>query len=254
MAAAVITPSGAPPVPITACTPVPRTAAAMPAERSPSPIRRMRAPASRMSAMSCSWRGAVEDHDGEVARPRARRPWRVLRRFSATGASMWTLPRAVGPTIDLLHVDVGRVEQAAALGGGEHRDGVRRAGGAEVGALERIDGDVDAGAVRAALAARRPPRRRRASAPCRARPRRSRSGRRWPGVSISRRIASTATWSECLRSPRPMVWAAAIAACSVTRMKSCSRSWSTRPSARRPAPARPAPPASPLLARPRGGL
>ena len=38
--------------PITACTPVPATAAAIPADRSPSPIRRMRAPASRMSAIS----------------------------------------------------------------------------------------------------------------------------------------------------------------------------------------------------------
>ena len=44
MAAAVRTPSGAPPMPITACTPDPTTAAAMPAERSPSPINRMRAP------------------------------------------------------------------------------------------------------------------------------------------------------------------------------------------------------------------
>ena len=41
--------------------------------------------------------------------------------------------------------------------------------------------------------------------------------------SISRRIASTATWSEYLRWPKPMVLAAAMAACSVTRMKSCSR-------------------------------
>ena len=67
MAAAVSTPSGAPPVPITAWTPVPTTAAAMPAERSPSPIRRMRAPVLRMSAISCSWRGPVEhDHDEVV--------------------------------------------------------------------------------------------------------------------------------------------------------------------------------------------
>src|SRR5204863_8494246 len=46
-AAAVNTPSGAPPVPITACTPVPITAAEIPAERSPSPISRIRAPAVR---------------------------------------------------------------------------------------------------------------------------------------------------------------------------------------------------------------
>ena len=51
IAAAVSTPSGAPPVPITACTPVPTTAAAMPADRSPSPIRRIRAPVARISAI-----------------------------------------------------------------------------------------------------------------------------------------------------------------------------------------------------------
>src|SRR5206468_3375052 len=57
MAAAVMTPSGAPPDPITACTPVPITAAAIPAERSPSPINFIRAPASRMSEISFSRRG-----------------------------------------------------------------------------------------------------------------------------------------------------------------------------------------------------
>ena len=45
LAAAVRTPSGAPPVPMTACTPVPDTAAEMPAERSPSPMSRIRASA-----------------------------------------------------------------------------------------------------------------------------------------------------------------------------------------------------------------
>src|SRR2546428_328648 len=56
-AAAASTPSGAPPIPITAWTLVRRTAAEMPAERSPSPISLMRAPALRMSAISFSWRG-----------------------------------------------------------------------------------------------------------------------------------------------------------------------------------------------------
>jgi hypothetical protein len=90
-------------MPITACTPLPTTAAAMPADRSPSPMRRMRAPVARMSAISFSWRGRDQ----------------------------------------LLHVEIGRVQQAAALGRRQHRDGVGRAGGAEVRALERIHGDVD---------------------------------------------------------------------------------------------------------------
>src|SRR5215831_13904974 len=42
--------------------------------------------------------------------------------------------------------------------------------------------------------------------------------------SITSRMASTATWSEYLRSPWPMVRAAAIAAASVTRKKSSDSS------------------------------
>ena len=67
----------------------------------------------------------------------------MARRLSRTGASRSTRCLALGPDDELVHVDVGRVQQAAALGRGEHRDGVGLAGGAEVGALERIDGDVD---------------------------------------------------------------------------------------------------------------
>ena len=42
-------------------------------------------------------------------------------------------------------------------------------------------------------------------------------------ASISSRIDSTATRSDRWRSPKPMVLALAIAACSVTRMNPCSR-------------------------------
>ena len=69
----------------------------------------------------------------------------MLRRFSATGASRWTHAARGGADHDLLHVDVGRVEQPAALGSGEHRDRAGAAGGAQVGALERVDRDVDFG-------------------------------------------------------------------------------------------------------------
>jgi hypothetical protein len=44
---------------------------------------------------------------------------------------------------DLVHVDVGGVEQAALFRGGQNGDGAGGAGGAEVGPLQRIDGDVD---------------------------------------------------------------------------------------------------------------
>src|SRR4051812_14697779 len=43
-------------------------------------------------------------------------------------------------------------------------------------------------------------------------------------VSITSRIASTATWSDRCRSPWPIVWAHAIAACSTTRRNSRERS------------------------------
>src|SRR3954469_9367637 len=47
-------------------------------------------------------------------------------------------------------------------------------------------------------------------------------------VSITRRIVSTATWSDLWRSPWPIVWAQAIAACSTTRRNSSERSESIK--------------------------
>ena len=47
------------------------------------------------------------------------------------------------PDDQLLHVDVGRVQQPAALRRRQHRQRIRRAGRAEVRPFERIDRDVD---------------------------------------------------------------------------------------------------------------
>ena len=112
MAAAVMTPSGAPPDPMTACTPVPITAAAMPAERSPSPISRMRAPAARISAISFSWRGRSSTITTRSSTPRSSRR-AMFFRLSATGASRSTACLQDGPDDDLLHVAIGSVQQAA---------------------------------------------------------------------------------------------------------------------------------------------
>ena len=99
-AAAASTPSGAPPMPMTACTLVPRTAAEMPAERSPSLISLMRAPALRMSSMSFSWRGAIEDDDDEVARPtRPRRVAIAFRFVLDRRVECRSRPCAAGPTM-----------------------------------------------------------------------------------------------------------------------------------------------------------
>ena len=157
----------------------------------------------------------------------------MARRFSRTGASRSTRCFERRADDELLHVEVGRVQQAAVLRRGEHGDGVGRAGRAEVGAFERIDGDVDL--VELARLCR---------CPCCARPTFSPmysigASSRSPSpmtivpsigtVSISRRIASTATWSEPWRSPWPIVWAQAMAACSTTRRNSRERSDSIWP-------------------------
>ena len=49
---------------------------------------------------------------------------------------------AGGADHDLFHVAVGRVQQSATFGSGQHRDGAGRAGGAQVRAFQGIDGDV----------------------------------------------------------------------------------------------------------------
>ena len=51
---------------------------------------------------------------------------------------------------DFFHVQIGSVEQAAFFAGGEDGDRAGRAGGAKVGALEGIDGDIDRGEIEAA--------------------------------------------------------------------------------------------------------
>ena len=122
------------------------------------------------------------------------------------------------------------MQQPAALGRREHGDRVRRAGRAQVRAFERIDGDVDFGEAHRpgplmSLACAMP-----TFSPMYSIGASSRS----PSpitivpsigtVSITRRIASTATWSDLWRSPCPIVWAQAMAACSTTRRNSSERS------------------------------
>ena len=84
----------------------------------------------------------IEDDDHQILDVAAEAPGdrlqvRLHRRVEVDG-----VPRR-RPDDDLLHVAVGRVQQAALVRRGQHGDGAGRAGGAEVGALERIDGDVD---------------------------------------------------------------------------------------------------------------
>ena len=85
-------------MPMTAWTPVPETAHEIAADRSPSLMSLIRAPASRTSAISASWRGrsrmtTVMSRDLAAERPRD------ARRGSRSGSSrMSTWPAATGPT------------------------------------------------------------------------------------------------------------------------------------------------------------
>src|SRR5437588_3938289 len=85
---------------------------------------------------------AVENDDGQVfdvAREAARDGLEVVfdRRVNINRAARRR------PDDDLVHVDVGRVQKPAALGGGEHGDGVVRAQRAEVRAFQGVNGDVN---------------------------------------------------------------------------------------------------------------
>ena len=84
----------------------------------------------------------VEHDDDEIVDVAAEAPGDRLQ-VVRTGASRLTWSFDARPDDELLHVEVGRVQQAALLGRGQHGDGIRRAGRAEVRAFERIDGDVD---------------------------------------------------------------------------------------------------------------
>ena len=199
-AAAASTPSGAPPMPITACTLVPRTAAEMPAERSPSPISLMRAPGGADVGDQLLVPLAIEHDDDEVVDVAAealgdRLQVRLDRRVEVDDVARRR------PDDDLLHVAVGRVQQAALVRRRQHGDGARRAGGAEVGALERIDGDVDLEVARRPSGPTCSPMNSigassRSPSPMTTVP-------RIGSVSIALRIASTATWSEYLRFALP---------------------------------------------------
>ena len=150
-AAAASTPSGAPPTPSSTSMPVAGSAVAIAPPTSPSVISRMRTPALRTSATSSSWRGrsrmtAVRSADAHALGLGDRR--------QVVGGAAADVDRAARdrPDRDLVHVRVGRVQELAVLG---HRDDGQRvvdAVGAQVGALQRIDGDVDLGRVRVAVA------------------------------------------------------------------------------------------------------
>ena len=167
---------------------------------SPSPISMMRAPAARTLAISSAWRGRSRM---QTTRSAISRLLGLRQVFQVVGRRLVEIDEVVGQSAadrDLVHVDVGRVEEPAGIGHGQHRQRVGAALGGDRRAFERIERDVDLGALRRC----RPFRRYRASAPRRARPRRSRRCRRSPALLSAWRIASTAAWSAAFSSPRPI--------------------------------------------------
>ena len=115
-AAAVMTPSGVPPMPKRMSAPESGQAVEMAPATSPSGMRRMRAPASRTSAMRSSWRCAVEDHGGDVARRDSPLALATACRFSVGDGVDVDDAGALGADGDLLHVDArARVEHRAPL-------------------------------------------------------------------------------------------------------------------------------------------
>ena len=133
-------------MPITAWTPVPMTAADIPAERSPSPMSRMRAPLARISPISFSWRGRSRTI---TTRSSTSRSSRLGDCAQIVGHRRIQVDRALagGAHDNFFHVQIGRVKQAALFARGENRDRAGRAGGAEVGAFERVDGDIHGGEI-----------------------------------------------------------------------------------------------------------
>ncbi len=135
---------------------------------------------SRISSISVLVTRTIEHDDDEVLDAAAERLRDRAQVEAHRRVEIDDVARA-RPDDELLHVDVGRVQQAAVLGRRQHGQRIGRTGRAQVGALERIDGDVDLRILAPVVVLGRPcrpSRRCRASAPRRARPRRSRSCRR----------------------------------------------------------------------------
>src|SRR6266436_4883158 len=219
-AAAVNTPSGAPPVPITACTPVPITAEEIPAERSPSPINRMRAPAARMSAMIFSCRGRSKTTTTRSSTSLSSR-FAIDFKLSATGASRSTAPLHDGPTTSFSMYKSGACSKpprslaastAMAFAAPVAQRFVPSSGSTAMSTCGNnafgacVPSPTFSPMYNIGASSRSP-------SPITIVPSISTE-------SIVLRIASTATSSAWCRSPNPMVRAAAIAAFSTTRKKS----------------------------------
>ena len=145
MAAALMTPSGVPPIPHRKSTGRSSVTASSEPATSPSVISRTRPPAARMAAMPVRVARAVE-HDGhDVAHVRALALGHALHDLAERPVEVEQVGELLARR-HLLHVDErAGIEHRPALGQGDHRDGVRAALRAQARALQRVDRDVDRG-------------------------------------------------------------------------------------------------------------
>ncbi len=106
----------------------------------------MRAPASRTLAISSAWRGRSRMQTTRSATSACLALARLLQVGRRRLVEVDDALGQAGADRDLVHVDVGRVEEAAGLGHGDDGERVRAALGGDRRAFERIERDVDAAA------------------------------------------------------------------------------------------------------------
>ena len=85
----------------------------------------------------------VEDADGDLAQLQA---FGQRQRLEVVGRRRIEIDQAFGkarPDGDLVHIDGGHLQQAAALGDGKHRERIGKRLGAQGRAFHRIDGKID---------------------------------------------------------------------------------------------------------------
>ena len=110
---------------------------------SPSPISRIAAPVARTASISLAWRGrsrmqaVISDTGTPLALARLRDV------FGRRGVDVDDAVGIAGADGDLVHVDVGREQQAALLGDRDDGERVGQVLGADRRAFERIERDVD---------------------------------------------------------------------------------------------------------------
>jgi hypothetical protein len=113
---------------------------------SPSVMSRIAAPVERTSRISSSWRGRsrMQTVMSSTSQPRARQRAHA---FGRRHVQRHGVGRKTRPDRQLVHVDIGRVQERAARRHRDHRQRVRHVLGGQRRALERVERDIHRRAV-----------------------------------------------------------------------------------------------------------